>query len=83
MVAPLVGVWIEIGYDRQDLMFHLLSLPSWECGLKFTVEMNLTVEEYVAPLVGVWIEIYQTLKSTLPYTSLPSWECGLKFPSLS
>ena len=33
-VAPFVGVWIEIS-DRSDRPRNdVLSLPSWECGLK-------------------------------------------------
>ena len=33
-VAPFVGVWIEISSMCQYIIF-LLSLPSWECGLKY------------------------------------------------
>ena len=32
-VTPFVGVWIEI-IRHIELQVHLLSLPSWECGLK-------------------------------------------------
>ena len=32
-VTPFVGVWIEIIQDFQKDI-RLLSLPSWECGLK-------------------------------------------------
>ena len=35
----------------------LLSLPSWECGLKFAIMNGNTVPNTVAPFVGVWIEI--------------------------
>ena len=34
-VTPFVGVWIEIIQDFQKDI-RLLSLPSWECGLKYT-----------------------------------------------
>ena len=33
-VAPFVGVWIEISITRISAETGL-SLPSWECGLKF------------------------------------------------
>ena len=33
-VTPFVGVWIEIVPIEQQLS-HSMSLPSWECGLKF------------------------------------------------
>ena len=40
----------------------LLSLPSWERGLKFT-NMSLAVwAEQVAPFVGAWIEIVVPLR---------------------
>ena len=32
-VAPFVGVWIEIHEVRGNIV-QLVSLPSWECGLK-------------------------------------------------
>ena len=35
-VAPLVGVWIEIKRIRCRRSGNR-SLPSWECGLKYTV----------------------------------------------
>ena len=35
-VAPFVGVWIEISVGKAILSFLTLSLPSWECGLKFS-----------------------------------------------
>ena len=35
-VTPFVGVWIEIR-KGQILWIDILSLPSWECGLKFPV----------------------------------------------
>ena len=55
-VAPLVGAWIEIETVSRIQRF-LLSLPSWERGLKF-YEPNISpVSIIVAPLVGAWIEI--------------------------
>ena len=35
MVTPLVGVWIEIPVIIQTVIVHTLSLPLWECGLKY------------------------------------------------
>ena len=34
-VTPFVGVWIEI-YLENWIARKVKSLPSWECGLKFT-----------------------------------------------
>ena len=33
-VTPLVGVWIEISITDTKFLL-MLSLPLWECGLKF------------------------------------------------
>ena len=40
-VAPFAGVWIEIPIE--DLTSHIFrqSLPSRECGLKFTLSLSL------------------------------------------
>ena len=55
-VTPLVGVWIEITIKTQ-LFREDGSLPLWECGLKFSMNINQNVYQSVTPLVGVWIEI--------------------------
>ena len=34
-VAPLVGVWIEMSINLLTLSDIVVSLPSWECGLKY------------------------------------------------
>ncbi len=34
VVTPFVGVWIEMKQNVQKGILHM-SLPSWECGLKF------------------------------------------------
>ena len=34
----------------------LLSLPSWECGLKYSYRSDYATALYVAPFVGVWWE---------------------------
>ena len=55
-VAPLVGAWIEIRYAEQ-YSNALLSLLSWERGLKYRHTLTYLVAVAVAPLVGAWIEI--------------------------
>ena len=59
----------------------ILSLPSWERGLKLDVATGNSKTAEVAPLVGAWIEItvLRSCRSILP--SLPSWERGLKSES--
>ena len=57
VVAPLVGVWIEID-DQEKNEPEKRSLPSWECGLKYTNKVATSVSTPVAPFVGVWIEIH-------------------------
>ena len=57
-----------------------MSLPSWECGLKYEFIDCYKGVEYVAPFVGVWIEIIMYNNMKYEETSLPSWECGLKYP---
>ena len=82
-VAPFVGVWIEIFGEILTLYSSYLSLPSWECGLKFKTHVFKPFLTLVAPFVGVWIEIKDV--STCENNkrqSLPSWECGLKFVSV-
>ena len=34
LVAPLVGAWIEI-VELAMLLYNIMSLPSWERGLKY------------------------------------------------
>ena len=34
-VTPFVGVWIEIEGDYYNVVGFPMSLPSWECGLKY------------------------------------------------
>ena len=38
-VTPLVGVWIEI-FRSGDILTYVMSLPSWECGLKFVAVLG-------------------------------------------
>ena len=59
----------------------LLSLPSWERGLKYNLCHNDHKQVYVAPFVGAWIEIFCNLYIEPVSMSLPSWERGLKLLS--
>ena len=72
-----MGVWIEI-LQSKDFPPEMLSLPAWECGLKYELEIFDTLQQMVTPCVGVWIEIegYEYYLNKL--RSLPAWECGLK-----
>ena len=56
-VTPFVGVWIEIFSGEPAEINHWMSLPSWECGLKFWLRKLNKMEAVVTPFVGVWIEI--------------------------
>ena len=44
--------------EKRTFWRKLLSLPSWERGLKFAETQDHLILEGVAPLVGAWIEIY-------------------------
>ena len=62
-----------------EFCVKLLSLPSWERGLKFNYRYMMHKWFYVAPLVGAWIEIKRfSLLRLCQIGSLPSWERGLK-----
>ena len=50
VVAPLVGVWIEIVQDA-DSGVDTTSLPSWECGLKF---VSLEERDKKKPSLPSW-----------------------------
>ena len=63
---------------------HLqVSLPSWECGLKFIhlsdVDLFHNRRSLRGSVVGVWIEIQEYQYIYKRDMSLPSWECGLKY----
>ena len=78
LVTPFVGVWIEIDVCTTALMLSVVSLPSWECGLKFVCLTVYFACDFVTPFVGVWIEMYLIIVFSGFLMSLPSWECGLK-----
>ena len=43
-VAPFVGVWIEITIPLVSYGGTSVSLPSWECGLKYTIRVDIITE---------------------------------------
>ena len=49
----------------------VLSLPSWERGLKLHLFTFILSNLYVAPLVGAWIEIVLLCNNTYRYTVAP------------
>ena len=55
-----MGAWIEIGKTVRLNWEDMLSLPSWERGLKSYHFGACSMEFHVAPLVGAWIEIVQS-----------------------
>ena len=56
VVTPFVGVWIEIAV-KCFVTHWVLSLPSWECGLKYLDKVSTNPQPQVTPFVGVWIEM--------------------------
>ena len=60
-VAPFVGAWIEILLPIYRI-FHAVSLPSWERGLKSVDLIGALATCVVAPFVGAWIEIVAVAK---------------------
>lgn len=57
----------------------LLSLPAWECGLKYDQKFIVICRRVVTPCVGVWVEIPQKLRPNGKDTSLPVSEHETKF----
>ena len=51
-----MGAWIEI-FNEACILSNLMSLLSWERGLKYHEPGSFLNYNYVAPLVGAWIEI--------------------------
>ena len=64
--------------NTEDFWAKLLSLPSWERGLKLLLICFPSFPGLVAPLVGAWIETLILWKRAGNSMSLPSWERGLK-----
>ena len=77
-VAPHVGAWIEMRLDQGIISPTRRSLPTWERGLKFEINILDVKENQSLP---TW---ERGLKSCPPAgngrgdRSLPTWERGLK-----
>ena len=58
LVIYLIIYLLSVLYkNKQIFCAILLSLLSWERGLKFEIDICFTKAIFVAPLVGAWIEI--------------------------
>ena len=80
LVIYLIIYLLSVLYkNKQIFCAILLSLLSWERGLKFQEVRLVPARRFVAPLVGAWIEIPAPLTYVMcPMGSLLSWERGLK-----
>ena len=79
LVIYLIIYLLSVLYkNKQIFCAILLSLLSWERGLKWIYPLLKWQERRVAPLVGAWIEIIRRLSKIRPAQSLLSWERGLK-----
>ena len=78
MVAPLVGVWIEIMGCWVTAYARARVAPLVGVWIEILFSILKMIRIKVAPLVGVWIEIIGLLDNKSTLSSLPSWECGLK-----
>ena len=80
LVIYLIIYLLSVLYkNKQIFCAILLSLLSWERGLKFCTVGSIQVHLLVAPLVGAWIEILAAILIVKFIRSLLSWERGLKF----
>ena len=77
-VTPLVGVWIEIP-NQKDQLQALGVTPLVGVWIEITKMEQKNLLGEVTPLVGVWIEIFLVAQEYYQMMSLPLWECGLKF----
>ena len=57
MVAPFVGVWIEINLNIGINTGGYIVAPFVGVWIEITLSATLSAGNYVAPFVGVWIEI--------------------------
>ena len=57
IVTPFAGVWIEIYVQLGRQNGKSLSLPSRECGLKYSLRSVHMQTANVTPFAGVWIEM--------------------------
>ena len=80
LVIYLIIYLLSVLYkNKQIFCAILLSLLSWERGLKLRITSFYLLCFLVAPLVGAWIEIARNWKEHSQSWSLLSWERGLKF----
>ena len=80
LVIYLIIYLLSVLYkNKQIFCAILLSLLSWERGLKYITLIAVLLTGFVAPLVGAWIEIMTCRSSMQTKASLLSWERGLKF----
>ena len=78
LVIYLIIYLLSVLYkNKQIFCAILLSLLSWERGLKYNRVMKACCRK-VAPLVGAWIEIKKETINEIDIRSLLSWERGLK-----
>ena len=79
LVIYLIIYLLSVLYkNKQIFCAILLSLLSWERGLKFKTGTMNSKGLFVAPLVGAWIEITNYYGTQMELESLLSWERGLK-----
>ena len=79
LVIYLIIYLLSVLYkNKQIFCAILLSLLSWERGLKSMKTLSSADVQAVAPLVGAWIEIIIVALITGGLSSLLSWERGLK-----
>ena len=79
LVIYLIIYLLSVLYkNKQIFCAILLSLLSWERGLKSLKSARYRIPAPVAPLVGAWIEISVSMYISLFFRSLLSWERGLK-----
>ena len=80
LVIYLIIYLLSVLYkNKQIFCAILLSLLSWERGLKYLIVMQKCLDIFVAPLVGAWIEIVVEEATKDLALSLLSWERGLKY----
>ena len=79
LVIYLIIYLLSVLYkNKQIFCAILLSLLSWERGLKSIVTPSAEQSFCVAPLVGAWIEMVKNISRSGGKSSLLSWERGLK-----
>ena len=77
-VTPCVGVWIEIETEEPQRQ-ELLSLPVWECGLKYHTLIVKSTLDRSLPVWECGLKYFlMSSVNQLASPSLPVWECGLK-----